>query len=175
MARLRKHYHLPAFTLLELLLVMGIMAILAFFVAGSLGNLVNISTNLNKKQLVKDEGDHILEVITRMARQARLEDCITDSYFTILNPDGGSSRFLFVDPNIASRSAAYGQDIETSIDQINLNDSSVKVTSFNLDCSQFNQGGWGNWLEIKFTLADTLSSQNPVSMNFESGVSFRNQ
>ncbi len=172
MARLKRQ--LAAFTFIELLMVMGLMAILALFISGSLSNLINISQLTSRQQLVKNEGDHIIEVINRMTQSSRPLDCLDNSYFTILNPDGGTTRFLIDGTNIASRSATLGEDIETSTDQVPLNDTQVKVSNFQLDCSHFSRYAWGSWLNFKFTLTDTLSAQKPVSYSFESVINFPN-
>ena len=172
MARLKK---LTAFTFIELVIAVGLMAIISLFIAGGLNNLRNISRRVSRKQLVKNEGDHILEVITRMARSGRPLDCSSDQYFTIINPDGGLSRFLFKNNSIASRSAPLGEDIDSSTQEETLNDSQVKVTEFHLDCSHFIPHSWGNWLKLKFKLEDTLKPSDPIEMNFESGISFRNR
>lgn len=172
MARLEKQ--LTGFTFIELLVVMGLMAILALFISGSLSNLINISQQTSRQQLVKNEGDHIIEVINRMAQSSRPLDCLDNSYLTILNPDGGTTRFLIDGTNIASRSADFGENIETSTKQIPLNDSQVKVSNFKLDCSHFSRYTWGSWVTLKFTLTDTLSSHSPVSYSFESVINFPN-
>ncbi len=171
MARLTK---LPAFTFIELLIVLGLMAILSLFISGSLGNLLHISQLTNRKQLVKNEGDHILEVMNRMSQSSRPLDCVDNSYFSILNPDGGTTRFLFENNSIASRSAVAGEDINTATTEVNLNDTQVQVTNFSLDCSHFSRYEWGSWLRLSFTLTDTLVAKDPVSLNFQLVINFPN-
>lgn len=180
MARLRLNYQLrlKGFTLIELVVVMGILVILGFFVASSLGSLFRTSSRTARWQMVKNEGDRVLEIMTRMARLSNKGvDCVANNYFTILNMDGGMSRFEYesAEKKIASVAAAPGEDINTSTNVINLHSDQTQVTDFVLDCSGFSQDKWGSWVNISFKMQDTLDPSDPVMIEFRSGIGFRNK
>ncbi len=182
-SQLKKAYRLPAFTLVELVIVLGILVVLGFLVSMSLGSLFNVSERANRRQMVIRQGDNVIEVISRMSRMAtRAIDCDSSSqYFTIINPDGGRSRFIFVVDqvgptigHIASLSAYYGDDFSTAI-ETRLHNTKTQVTSFNLDCSSFEANRWGNWINLKFDMEDTINSTDPEKATFETAINFRNK
>lgn len=174
-SQLNKSHHWTGFTLIELVVSLGVIVILGFLVSMSLGSLFNVSEKTNRRQMVVRQGDNIIEVITRMSRTAtRVIDCQTDQYFTIINPDGGRSRFIFSTDHIASLSAYYGENIETA-PETRLHNTNTKVTSFTLDCSGFKANQWGNWVNLKFDLEDTINTNSPEKATFETAVSFRNK
>jgi len=178
MAKLTHPPKLAGFTLIEMVIVLGILLILGVLISGSLGSLFRSSTKTARWQLVKSEGDKVVEIISRMSRLAlKPLDCQAGSgYFTILNPDGGTTRFIFLTDKIASRSAAFGEDIETSTnDTILHNSTKTQVTAFSLDCSGFSAGGWGSWINLDFTLQDKIDPDDPVSLKFQTGIAFRNR
>ncbi|NOY14767.1 MAG: type II secretion system protein [bacterium] len=169
---------MAGFTLIELVIVMGIMVILGIFIAGSLGSLFRTSNRTARWQMVKNEGDRVVEVIGRMARLSdRGEDCVTDSYMTILNADGGMSRFMYdiTNQKIASVAAGPGEDIGASTDITDLHSTNTKVTEFSLDCSGFSKDKWGSWVNMSFTMQDTIDPSDPVEIKFSNGIGFRNK
>lgn len=163
------------FTLIEILVVVGIFAIIAVIGSGSFFSLLRGSTKSRSASTVKQNGDYALGVMERMIRNARyLEEnsggLICDSGMTeikIKNPDGGSTEFKCEANSISSDS---GELVRKLIDE------ELTVTDCQFDCRE---GGTLNpqVVTIFFTLSTNLGTGRPEEeaiANFETTVSLRN-
>lgn len=161
------------FTLIEILVVVGVLAIIVTMGSSMFFSILKGSTKTKTANLVKQNGDYALEVIARMIRNAKEIDENTEtpprrcelgmSKLKIKNPDGWSTEFECSGSTISSNSAA-------------IISSQVKVDSCSFDCQS---GGLlqPDVVKISFTLSQAQISVRPeewVSINFNTTVSLRN-
>ena len=85
------------FTLIEIIVVVGILGIIAVIGSGAFFSILRGSTKTKTLQMVRQNGDYAISVMERMIRNARvLISPTTDSTvtsITIKNPDGGETTF----------------------------------------------------------------------------------
>lgn len=156
------------FTLIEILVVIGILAIIVVVGSTSFFNLLRGSTKTKTASLVKENGDYALGVMTRMIRNAqKISVCNPNmTSIEILNPDGGLTEFSFDGDTISSNSAAI---ISSQVE--------VKSESCFFDCQE---GGplQPDVVIIGFTLTQadgaTGRPEEQVSIDFKTTVSLRN-
>jgi prepilin-type N-terminal cleavage/methylation domain-containing protein len=154
------------FTLIEILVSLGIISFLSIFIAQSF--FTTIKTNIKAEILkeVKQNGDYALNIISRMVQNAQaITDCSADK-LTIINPNGESSTFELkgsASPyQIASNSSALTSD-------------KVSVSNFNISCQQI--AARDTQVKIGFTLeqaGEVHTNYEKASLNFETTVSMRN-
>lgn len=96
------------FTLIEILISVGIIAIVGAVISQSFFSIVRSNVKNELVQSVKQNGDVALDIMTRMIRNAHsvTSTCdttgTTSSSITILNPNGNTSRFeCFLDGTVA--------------------------------------------------------------------------
>jgi len=167
-------YVKSGFTLIEILVVIGILAIIVVVGSTSFFNLLKGSTKTKTVNLVRQNGDYALEVMSRMIRNARgivgIERGVKNPFseITITNPDGKTTTFACrkSEEDIASNSAS-------------LISGQVRVD----DCSQIfyverdTTGLQPDKVTINFTLESGVGSARPeeqASINFETTVILRN-
>ena len=156
------------FTLIEILVVIGILAIIMVVGSTSFFNLLRGSTKTKTATLVKENGDYALGVIARMIRNAReISDCNPSmSSIEILNPDGRLTEFSCDKDTISSNSAAI---ISRQV--------KVKSDSCSFNCQE---GGplQPDVVTIGFTLTQadgaTGRPEEQVSIDFKTTISLRN-
>lgn len=151
------------FTLIEILIVVGVFSILALTASMTFFNLLKSSTKSRTTILVKQNGDYAMGVMTRMIRNARkLESCVSSSdHITIRNPDGYPTTFSCIDHPISSQSAS-------------LIDDTLAVSNCSFNCQD---GGRfkPDAVTIRFTLSRIGSRpEEEASVNFETMVNLRN-
>lgn len=145
------------FTLIEILVVIGILAIIVVVGSTSFFNLIKGSTKAKTASLIKQNGDYALEVMTRMIRNARRidSDCLEGmSDITVMNPDNYPTIFSCAGNSISSNSA------ELISNQIN-----VESCSFNCQ-----EGSYFNPDTV--TINFVLSTGNPARPEAYTQVSF---
>jgi len=161
------------FTLIETLVVIGILAIIVVVGSSSFFSILKGSTKTKTATLVKQNGDYAMNVMTRMIRNAKgIVGFVPENYpgpeITIDNPDGETTIFLCDsndDGSLASNSAS-------------LMSSQVKVS----DCSsvfniQYDEEGLEpDVVTIDFTLStgDLGRPEEEASMRFKTTVILRN-
>ena len=160
------------FTLIEILVVVGILAIIVVVGTTSFFNLLKGSTKTRTANMVKQNGDYAMGVMTRMIRNAREivldpgEECTSGmKEIEISNPDGGFTTFSCIDSPISSNSAS-------------LISNQVKVANgkCSLDC-QHTSIIEPDVVTINFTLSQAQEDVRPeeaVSIVFKTTVVLRN-
>lgn len=162
------------FTLIEILVVIGVLAIVVIVGSTSFFNLLKSSTKTRTANLVKQNGDYALAIMERMIRNGKIientevppQECKSGmGKIKILNPDGGETEFSCEGDTISSNSAS-------------LISSQVKVANGN--CS-FNCQRTGLFepdvVTISFTLSQAQTDVRPeeaVSIVFKTTVVLRN-
>lgn len=159
------------FTLIEILVVIGILAIIVVVGSTSFFNLLKGSTKTRTANLVKQNGNYALEVMGRMIRNARgisAYDEVEGKEITIENPDGFVTTFTCRDDesDIASNGAS-------------LISSEVKVKSCAsvFDVVRGETGLQPDVVTINFTLSQAQEDVRPeeeVSIVFKTTVVLRN-
>jgi len=158
------------YTLIEIIIVVGILGIIAVVGSAMFFSILKSSTKTKTLHLVKQNGDYALSVMVRMIRNARelvspTEDSVTSS-ITIKNPDGGTTIFACDSSLITSNSAS-------------LISSEVKVS----DCSNVFEVKVGKRgikpaeVKINFSLTPAQEGTRPeekVTVDFQTGVILRN-
>jgi len=160
------------FTLIEVMIVVGILGIIAVVGSGAFFSILRSSTKTKTLQIVKQNGDYAISVMERMIRNARV---VTDppisstvSSITIKNPDGGETTFSCEGdpPTIASNGAS-------------LLSNEVKVS----DCDNIFEVTVGQAgvkpavVKINFNLTQAKATNRPeeqAEVNFQTTVTLRN-
>lgn len=158
------------FTLVEIMIVIGILGIIVVIGSGAFFSILRGSTKVRTLQLVKQNGDYAISVMERMIRNARaIIDPSTSSTvpsIKIKNPDGETTTFSceLDSATIASNGASLlSSEVE------------VKDCSFNVTLGQ--SGIKPAVVEINFTLAKAGGTNKPeeqAEVNFHTIVTLRN-
>lgn len=147
------------FTLIEMLVVIGIFGILAFIGSNMFFTILKSSAKTRVLAEVKQNGNYALSVMGRMIRNAKsIEDCPGDS-IRIENPDRDNTTFSCSGGRIASNSA-------------NLTSDKVAVTGCNFSCA----GTIPEVVTISFTLSQSGTTTRPeeeAMIDFRTTVSLR--
>lgn len=156
------------FTLIEMLVVIGMLAIIVVVGSTSFFNLLKGSTKTRTVNLVKQNGDYAMGVMTRMIRNARKIDSDCDSgmdEITIINPDNYPTTFSCLDNPISSNSASLiSNQVKVANDNCSFN--CQRTTIFEPDV-----------VTINFTLSQAQVNVRPeeeVSIVFKTTVVLRN-
>lgn len=158
------------FTLIEILVVIGVFAVIAVIGSTSFFSMLKGATKTKITNLVKQNGDYTLGVMEKMIRNAREivldpgEECTSGmEEIEISNPDGGFTTFSCTDNPISSNSAK-------------LISNQVKVESCFFDC-QRSGPLQPDVVTINFTLSQAQTTVRPeeqVRIEFRTTVSLRN-
>ncbi|TSC54476.1 MAG: Uncharacterized protein LiPW31_78 [Microgenomates group bacterium LiPW_31] len=164
------------FTLIEIIVVVGILGIIMVMGSNLFFSILRGSTKTKILQLVKQNGDYAISVMGRMIRNARSVSG-SGSAITIINPDGNTTTFncCGTSPNflIASESGSL------SCENARLTNDEVKVD----DCSNVfsiiagEVGARPDVVTINFTLSQagaTTRLEEQASINFQTTISLRN-
>jgi len=185
----RLTYHLSCiagFTLVEILVVVGILGIIAVVASTIFFTTIRSSSKTKTLTKVKENGDYALSVMERLIRDS--EEVITNSdnqtcqagmnKIKLLRLDGTTVEFACV-----NKGTADGQIASNSA---RLTSSEIKVDSCSFDCScpaaYPNCIGEGTkfypkTVTIKFTLSQVAATVRPeeqATVNFQTTVSTRN-
>lgn len=165
------------FTLIEILVVMGILGIIVSLVIGMFFWVLKGSAKSQAIAEIRQNGNYALNVMERMIRSAQSLDDYSGSSLTITNPDGGVTVFSCGDSNGNSISdiASTSADLNTSVPLIG---DGVEVQN----CNSFFQvvsptGGGPETVEINFTLSQANSPvkiEDRASAVFQTTVVLRN-
>ncbi|OGV89699.1 hypothetical protein A2Z41_02475 [Microgenomates group bacterium RBG_19FT_COMBO_39_10] len=165
------------FTLIEILVVVGLFGIIAVISSASFFSLLRGSTKAKTASNVKQNGDYALGVMERMIRNARYLEKNSDSTpedeqicelgmtkIKIKNPDGGSTEFSCGDDKISSNSADL------------ISDEIIVDCSF--DCQRQEDGSFKpDVVTIDFILSSGGPSARPEELaliSFKTTISLRN-
>ena len=167
------------FTLIEIIVVVGILGIIMVMGSNLFFSILRGSTKTKILQLVKQNGDYTITVMSRMIRNARSVSG-SGSAITIVNPDGNTTTFncCGATPNflIASESGTL------SCENARLTSSEVKVN----DCSAVFTVTLGEAevrpavVKINFILSQVSQAgvtprlEEQASVNFQTTISLRN-
>ena len=157
------------FTLIEILIVIGIFGVVAALGTSMFFSLLKGAAKARVMTEVKQNGDHTLRVMERMIRNA--QEITTDpdesgvfSAITTLNSDNDTTIFSCSDNNIASNSA-------------NLISNQLQVDNCSFTVTKGQPGLTADEVVISFTLRQTGSGgrhEEEASINFNSRVVLRN-
>lgn len=165
------------FSLIELLVVIGLLSLLMLAISSTMLMSIISSNRIRTSTKVKQAGNYALGQIQAMIRNAKsISVCRDDiSSTTFTNPDGGSTTILSesdgTNYRIASNSGVY------------LTPANLTVSSFSLNCLPFSTnpltGETGTTLiKVSFDLKDQLTTsrttENPL-LHFETSVNLRNE
>jgi len=159
------------FTLIEMMMVVGVLGILAVLGSGAFFSILRGSIKAKTLQMVKQNGDYAISVMERMIRNARAlvgpTSDSTVSSITIKNPDGGTTTF-----------SCEGDLSTIASNGASLLSNEVKVSDCNIFKVTVGQPGIKPAVvEIKFTLTQsgtTSRSGEQAEVNFQTTVSLRN-
>lgn len=162
------------FTLIEIIVVVGILGIIMVMGSNLFFSILRGSTKTKTLQLVKQNGDYAISVMGRMIRNARSVSG-SESSITIVNPDGMPTAFSCGDIDIPPDGNA-----EIASNSARLISNEVKVSS---NCSNVfsvttgEVGARPNVVTINFTLSQagvTTRLEEQASVNFQTTISLRN-
>lgn len=142
------------FTLMEILISVGILAILGTLIAQVLFTTAHVNKKTEILTDIKQDGNFALDVIGRMVRSARSIDVCGGGELQITNPNNNKTTFkCFLDgtaARIASESASHPR---------------VYLTSGNVSLSS--SGDCNN--TIAFACSPSVAPQNQVTVTFTLG------
>ncbi len=152
------------FTLIEILVVIGIFAIIVVVGSMSFFNLFKGSARTKAANLVKQDGEYTMGIMTKMIRNARnISDCrLGMNEIEITSPDGRTTTFSCFNNPISSNSAKLIND-------------QLAVSDCNFDCHEGTHGE-PEAVVINFTLGTGTSIPlvEQVVVDFETTVVLRN-
>jgi prepilin-type N-terminal cleavage/methylation domain-containing protein len=159
------------FSLIELIVVIGLLSLLTLAISSIMLTSVITSTRIRTTTKVKQAGNYALGQIQSMIRNAKtVTECDSSGYaIEIVGSDGGSTRLLSeIDSvsgitRIASNSGTY------------LTPATTTVNGFVLTCSPSDTEP--TLVKVSFDLQDNgseTSTRNP-SLHFETSVNLRNE
>jgi prepilin-type N-terminal cleavage/methylation domain-containing protein len=170
---MKKHFFLKSsfgFTLIEMIIVIGIMGIIATVGSGAFFSILKGSLKAKTMRIVKQNGDYALSVMERMIRNARVlvepTSSSTTSSITIKNPDGGITTFSCENGTIASNGASL---ISSNVMVENCSDIFTVVIG--------KQGVTPSSVKINFNLkqsSENVRLEEKASINFQTSVGLRN-
>jgi len=147
------------FTLIEILIVIGIFGILAFIGTNMFFTILKSSAKTRVLAEVKQNGNYAISVMERMVRNARSAECISGGVL-ITNPDRDTTNFFCEGTKIASKSGVY------------LTSDKVAATGCNFSCA----GTTPEVVTISFTLSQSGTTTRPeeeATIDFRTTVSLR--
>ena len=147
---------MPGYSLVELIVVIGLVTILMLAISGIMLMSIVSSNRLRVATKTKQAGSYALSQLQSMIRNARTIDCQNaPESITIGNSDGGQTIFTLENNHIASNSGYY------------LTPDNLTIPSFNFTCEGENTP---SLIKISFNLQDSMST-----LHFETSVNLRNQ
>lgn len=158
------------FTLIELVIVAGLLAMLMVTVSTMFMTTLNSNLRTQTRQQIKSEGSFILERFEFMLRNAATlspsQLCQSGmSQISIINPDGNQTTFALSSAQIASISAVSGGGNTTYY----LHGSNTTASNLNFDCGR-NPGG-EYYVDIGFNLGNNTTQ---IEESFQHLVLMRN-
>ncbi len=163
----------PAYTLIELTIVVGLTSILAISITAIMLSSLLSSTHIRKLIQVRQTGDYTINQVQQLIRNAEtIESCSSNNnQLVITNQDGGQTTIFAqtISDNqfkIASASAT---------NTLYFNDNSTPAINFNLTCLP--NDAHPNLVKIKFALTTNSTSNRLIDkpkINFETSVELRN-
>ncbi len=167
---IRKHHR--GFTLIEVIVVLGIFAVISAMVPLIFSSILKNTNKSYLSGIVRQEGSYAVSVMESLLRNA--EDvsgsCQTGmTSLKILDNGGQESEFICVDAGLAGGYIASNS--------ARLTTTKVKLSDCSFNCESFGES-LPKKIGIDFTLSQaaegTLSPENSFSMTFQSTVSIRN-
>lgn len=155
------------FTLIEVLVVIGIFGILAVIGTGMFFSILKGSTKTRVLAEVKQNGNYAISVMGRMIRNAKEIESCPGSSIRIVNPDEETTQFDLSGPRIASISA-LGTGYLTS-DKVEID--TTETNQF--DCIL--SSGSPPVVTIRFTLSQAVGTraEETAEVDFKTTVSLR--
>lgn len=165
--KIKRFNQTKGFTLIEIMVVIGVFGIIAAFTTNMFVSILRGSSKSQILAEVKQNGNYALSVMERMIRNARKIEVYDVSSITILNPDGGSTVFS-CDPGqkIASNSASLISEQVLVGDCPNFIAVNEGISGLNPDT-----------VTITFTLQEAGAKTRPedkARVDFQTTVSLRN-
>ena len=153
------YHRRKGFTLIELLVVVSLVGIIMVATVGLLLSVLRGSRKSEALSIVKQNGDHVLELISTRVRNARaINSCPGNTSLSVTNPDGGETIFSCSGETISSNSAV-------------LVSSGVSNCAF--ICNSGSRGVPAS-TTVQFTLTSGQSGVEQASTTFNTTVSLRN-
>lgn len=167
------------FTLIEILVVVGILGIIAFIGTNMFFTILKGSTKTRVLAEVKQNGNYALGVMERMIRNARkIEECqVSADHIKIQNPDEDWTDFLCCgSPSLIASESGGLTCSDSGIENARLTSSNVQVSCGTfISCTQATGGP--PVITINFTLSQLGSPPRPeeqARVDFGTTVTLRN-
>lgn len=146
------------FTLVELLVSIGILAIVSLAATGLFFSSIKGSTKSEVLIKVKQNGNYALNTISSMIRNSqKVQECLA-SKLTIINPDGGQTIFQVTNNQISSNSSA-------------LTSSDYDVPNLTFTCSEY--ADQPSIVNISFSLRKDGTQEEYSLQEFNTTISLR--
>lgn len=173
---MRKRIMPNGFTLLEIMVSVGILGIVSVLVAQSFFSSVRSNTKVEILKEVKQNGDFALDTMVSRIRKARTVTCDSATQLTVTNPNSSVTTLgCVVDAGITRiASASATTDYLTSSD-VTIGGTDCSGSTLVMSCTS--TSGVPTRVDIAFTLTSTTSSPDAIdqgSVDFATSVSLRN-
>ena len=171
------------FTLIELIVMIGILGVIVIAGSGLFLTLLRSSVKTRALVEVKQSGSYAMEVMSRMIRNAQTlvayeqagETKVCETNMTklvIKNPDDGETEFIcwLGDPT-------GGEDNMIASNSSSLTSRRVKLDACRFDCYPGQEGLNPDRVEINFTLSQLGEASRPeekTDLDFSTEISLRN-
>lgn len=158
------------FSIIELIIVVGLIAILMLAISSSMLMSIISSTRIRTATKTKQAGNYALDQIQTLIRNSKdIIGCNSD-VVTVINQDGTDSIISLVGDRLSSGSDIYLTPVGTTTTATSL------FTCLPSDTTEATENKT-NLIKISFNLQDSVSSrptENPL-LHFETSINLRNQ
>lgn len=165
------------FTLIEILVSFAVLVVIVMVSSNLFFVLLRGSTKAKTMQIIKQNGDYSLSVMTRMIRNARSIGTYTSSSLPIINPDGETTTFSCGDVDSDGNNEIASQS-GSLIPPPSLISNEVKVVNCNVfTVTEGEPGIRANTVAIDFDLSQASVTDRPEEqalVKFKTTVSLRN-
>ncbi len=158
------------FSLIELIIVIGLIAMLMLAISSSLLMSIISSNRIRKATATKQAGNYALDQMQSLIRNSKDITVCNSSSVTVTNSDGSDSIIELKEGRLVINTTNYLTPSNVVVN------TSALFTCYPVDTTPLSNAK-SNLIKIVFTLQDSemsRSTENPV-LHFETSVNLRNQ
>lgn len=152
-------------SIIELVVVIGLISLLSLAMSAIMLTTIVSSNRVRRLTQIKQAGDHAINQIQTLVRNARyIDDCDQDNdTLTTVNPDGNTTIVMLENDQLASNSGTY------------MTGDTLSASSFSINCEPISDPVL---IKVSFDLTQKVSSgkeRENSSLHFETTTNLRNE